>query len=126
MKALVGAFNQEKALVGAFSVIIQLHRLIVYTALVPGLSSEVGVAGVCTGSGDPPHPGLAPQLVLVARHHILRLGVDRLEPGPGAPRVEGVEAQLGAPALSSRARGGEQEVAGYGLFYHRCGGCFCW
>ena len=27
MKALVGAFNQEKALVGAFSVIVQLHRL---------------------------------------------------------------------------------------------------
>ena len=26
----VGAFNQEKALVGAFSVIVQLHRLIVY------------------------------------------------------------------------------------------------
>ena len=25
---LVGAFNQEKALVGAFSVIVQLHRLI--------------------------------------------------------------------------------------------------
>ena len=28
MKALVGTFNQEKALVGAFSVIVQLHRLI--------------------------------------------------------------------------------------------------
>ena len=28
MKALVGAFNQEKALVEAFSVIVQLHRLI--------------------------------------------------------------------------------------------------
>ena len=28
MKALVGAFNQEKALVGTFSVIVQLHRLI--------------------------------------------------------------------------------------------------
>ena len=28
MKALVGAFNQEKARVGAFSVIVQLHRLI--------------------------------------------------------------------------------------------------
>ena len=28
MKALEGAFNQEKALVGAFSVIVQLHRLI--------------------------------------------------------------------------------------------------
>ena len=33
MKAVVGAFNQVKALVGAFSVIVQLHRLIVYTAL---------------------------------------------------------------------------------------------
>ena len=30
MKAVVAAFNQEKALVGAFSVIVQLHRLIVY------------------------------------------------------------------------------------------------
>ena len=30
MKALVGAFNLEKALVGAFSVIVKLHRLIVY------------------------------------------------------------------------------------------------
>jgi hypothetical protein len=29
VKALVGAFNQEKALVGAFSVIVQLHRWIV-------------------------------------------------------------------------------------------------
>ena len=28
MKALVGAFNKEKALVGAFSVIVQLHHLI--------------------------------------------------------------------------------------------------
>ena len=31
VKALVGAFNQEKALVGAFSVIVQLYRLIVYS-----------------------------------------------------------------------------------------------
>ena len=29
VKAVVAAFNQEKALVGAFSVIVQLHRLIV-------------------------------------------------------------------------------------------------
>ena len=28
VKALVGTFNQEKALVGAFSVIVQLHRLL--------------------------------------------------------------------------------------------------
>ena len=32
MKVLVGAFNQEKALVGAFSMIVQLHRFIIYTA----------------------------------------------------------------------------------------------
>ena len=31
MKAVVAAFNQEKALVGAFSVIVQLHWLIVYS-----------------------------------------------------------------------------------------------
>ena len=39
VKALVGAFNQEKVLVGAFAVIVQLHRLIVFTALVPLLRS---------------------------------------------------------------------------------------
>ena len=33
MKALVVAFNQEKALVGAFSVIVQLYRLIVYSTI---------------------------------------------------------------------------------------------
>ena len=33
MKAVVATFNQEKALVEAFFVIVQLHRLIVYTAL---------------------------------------------------------------------------------------------
>ena len=31
VKALVGTFNQEKALEGAFSVIVQLHRLIGYS-----------------------------------------------------------------------------------------------
>ena len=31
VKAVVAAFNQEKALVGAFSVIVQLRRLIVYS-----------------------------------------------------------------------------------------------
>ena len=32
MKAVVAAYNQEKALVGAFSVIVQLGRLIVYNS----------------------------------------------------------------------------------------------
>ena len=38
MKALVGAFNQEKALVGAFSVIVQpvVEPMEQYTALLPG------------------------------------------------------------------------------------------
>ena len=40
MKALVGAFNQEKALVGAFSVIVQpvVEPMEHYTALVPSSS----------------------------------------------------------------------------------------
>ena len=39
MKALVGAFNQEKALVGAFSVIVQpvVEPMEHYTALLMGL-----------------------------------------------------------------------------------------
>ena len=32
VKAVVAAFNQEKALVGAFSVIVKLHLLIVYSS----------------------------------------------------------------------------------------------
>ena len=31
VKAIVAAFNQKKALVGAFSVVVQLHQLIVYS-----------------------------------------------------------------------------------------------
>ena len=41
MKAVVAAFNQEKALVGAFSVIVQLHRLIVYSTILLLLCSAV-------------------------------------------------------------------------------------
>ena len=42
MKAVVGAFNQEKALVGAFSVIVQLRRLIVYST-----TTDAEVVTVC-------------------------------------------------------------------------------
>ena len=44
MKALVGAFNQEKALVGAFSVIVQpvLEPMEHYTALTRTLAQLVG------------------------------------------------------------------------------------
>ena len=51
MKALVGAFNQEKALVGAFSVIVQpvVEPMEHYTALLAG-----DTAG---GPLPPPGPG---------------------------------------------------------------------
>ena len=38
MIVVVAAFNQEKALVGAFSVIVQLHRLMVYSTEINRLS----------------------------------------------------------------------------------------
>ena len=43
MKALVGAFNQEKALVGAFSVIVQevVEPIEHYTALIAGLGHVI-------------------------------------------------------------------------------------
>ena len=44
MKALVGAFNQEKALVGAFSVIVQLHRLMDLRHYQIRLSGELAIA----------------------------------------------------------------------------------
>ena len=56
MKALVGAFNQEKALVGAFSAIVQpvVEPMEHYTALVtteniqnPGLHQAATVEGNC-------------------------------------------------------------------------------
>ena len=31
VKAVIGAFNQAETLIGAFSMIVQLHRLIVYS-----------------------------------------------------------------------------------------------
>ena len=57
MKALVGAFNQEKALAGAFSVIVQpvVEPMEHYTALLAGAG-----AGAARGPGDivlgPSHP----------------------------------------------------------------------
>ena len=48
MKAVVAPFNQEEALVGAFSVIVQLRQLIVCSSSRHEHSTEGdGVAGVC-------------------------------------------------------------------------------
>ena len=53
MKALVGAFNQEKALVGAFSVIVQpvVEPMEHYTALIVGLKSAP-----CVNAANVPVP----------------------------------------------------------------------
>ena len=58
MKEVVAAFNQEKALVGAFYVLVQLHRLIVYTALV---TASRGVTAVT------PTPAIISCIIITTR-----------------------------------------------------------
>ena len=66
MKAVVAAFNQEKALVGAFSVIMNL-RMELFEALVPWDHHNTisGVSNLVTESLRPSNPAtpatLAPQ-----------------------------------------------------------------
>ena len=52
MKALVGAFDQEEALVGAFSVIVQLHLLIVYSTRPGAARKQSGVPQWGTGGSS--------------------------------------------------------------------------
>ena len=73
MEALVGAFNQEKALVGAFSVIVKTDCETdgSYAALVLGEDELPGV-DVTGGHQQPPHPGPVlghhgPRLLVVGR-----------------------------------------------------------
>ena len=54
MKAVVAAFNQEKALEGAFSEIIQLHRLIVYST--SSVQSHPGNKVKLASQGQGPAP----------------------------------------------------------------------
>ena len=69
MKALVGAFNQEKALVGAFSVIIQpvVEPMDRFTAQLVTVTS----VGARCGGGDGAQRGPAPD----TRTHLLRVRV---------------------------------------------------
>ena len=57
VKAVVAAFNQEKALVGAFSVIVQLQRLIVHSTNCKHARSGDTVAGVGVTARDGPKVG---------------------------------------------------------------------
>ena len=64
---LVGSFNQEKALVGAFSVIVQLRRLIVYSTTyeVPEVDGEVAAEQrLAAGDGEQRGQQLAVELGL--------------------------------------------------------------
>ena len=72
----VGTFNQEKALVGAFSVIVQLRRLIVNSSSLDSLVSPL--CGVLVPlQAAVPQLGLG-LLQLVAHPHQLALGRLRL------------------------------------------------
>ena len=85
MKAVVAAFNQEKALVGAFSVIRNLRRDLRFKLYCPptfsgpghgpgqllgaaaGVTAEDALAGQQRGAGGQPGPALAPGAVLGAQ-----------------------------------------------------------
>ena len=87
MLVIVGAFNHEEALVGAFSVIVQLHRLIVHSTSLQGRPrlqhqrAEAAVpAGRLLGRGDGAHAAA----VAPPRHRAARPG------RAAAPRQVGV------------------------------------
>ena len=90
MKAVVAAFNQEKVLVGAFSVITNLRMELIEALHVTGAEREVGweerqyVGGV-VAAATPPQPGraaVARQGVTRHAHH--RVG-GQLRPAPPPP-----------------------------------------
>ena len=77
MKAVVAAFNQEKALVGAFSVIVQLHNYL--SGGVAEAGGEAGRVQLCSGAGlggGPPGGGgrgshTRHLLLLQLLHHLI-------------------------------------------------------
>ena len=97
MKALVGAFNQEKALVGAFSVIVQLvvEPMEHYTELLVGLKSAP-----CVNAANVPVP-------CAAGFHYGKRAAEA-EPEAGQPEVL-VTAALGVSQLQPRRAGGAEQ-----------------
>ena len=94
MKAVVAAFNQEKALVGAFSVIVQLHRLIVYTALV-----RTGQDRTHSSTG-PQLPNISAEFPVSQFHnfpflHPAHSPMSRMSRGSGPPTLSCVELEGG-------------------------------
>ena len=93
VKALVGTFNQEKALVRAFSVIVQLRRLIVYSTTLqsllasgswPSLTAAV-LAYLCIYLQTRhlhPENNLLSYCWLLAMHYSQATSIGPLAPGP--------------------------------------------
>ena len=78
MKALVGAFNQEKALVEAFSVIVQLHRLIDLRHYLPPVHGGAeGGGGDHRGAeaGAAPHLGHVVAVLILDQVHVPTINI---------------------------------------------------
>ena len=93
MKALVGAFNQEKALVGAFSVIVQpvvepMDRFTaLITSIVPSQIDLLHIHANTTEEGSSDHVEVGIDLTeyyINVEWDILRWAQDNTHPGPGA------------------------------------------
>ena len=95
MKVLVGAFNQERALDGAFSVIVQLRRLIICST-----NSDVPCVGALAGPGR----GVPGVLGDPGGGGCLHPGLRACHQGQAHGRAG--DAVLGA----ARERAGEQEI----------------
>ena len=94
MKVVIAAFNQEKAQVGAFSVIVQLHRLIVYTALV-----RTGQDRTHSSTG-PQLPNISAEFPVSQFHnfpflHPAHSPMSRMSRGSGPPTLSCVELEGG-------------------------------
>ena len=77
MKAVEAAFNQENALAGAFSVIVQLHRLIVYSTncvslCLPSATAAAAAAMTvawCLDTGENTGTGNSVYLMFITNNH---------------------------------------------------------
>ena len=89
MKAVVAAFNQEKALVGAFSVITNL-RMELFQALVGAFNQEKALEGAFSVIVQ---PVVKPMGRYAALHRTLDLPITAVSPRPCVPVLE----RSGAP-----------------------------
>ena len=99
MKALVGAFNLEKALEGAFTVIVQLRRLIVCSTT---LYTSPSQSAVTFSSYSPSSPGDRVTLLLWYKETTAGAGAEQ-----GAGRAGG----MGSPIYRIDARTNNKDIA---------------